>query len=84
MKAAPGKGKWRLKGRGRRLGCGVKGGFLKWHHGLTRPCRYCGQSTVAIVQDYAWDDILRFLPQERYSTPLEEGEIGVIHKVRFI
>ena len=86
MKASPGRGKWRLKGRGRRLSCARPDGFVRWDHGVKHVCIWCGQSMFTIFKDYNLDEILHGVSRDisEYATPIIEGEIGVIEKVRFI
>lgn len=51
MKAAPGHGKWRVKGRGRRLPCDIQ--VTKSVRGRTHsymwPCRWCGVQLYAEI-----------------------------------
>jgi len=42
MNAAPGHGKWRLKGRGGTLLCHRGRPFFKAYHGYFKQCRICG------------------------------------------
>lgn len=52
MKAAPGKGRWRLPGRGRRLPCDVKpwwSFYRGFRHNFSHQCRWCGTRKMRYI-----------------------------------
>ena len=60
MKAKPGQGKWRLKGRGGKIPCFRKRPWMACGHALNRQCRVCG-TFYKLTGEYGVIEKVRFI-----------------------